>query len=283
MPGERVCQRLRSATSGGICRQPVRHRLSRSARRHSSRATRLRRHLCALRPASVDRPAVHRDHRRPGSRRCCRSVGQADDGRTAPRVSLASLRLRDDGRREGHRASWLRASAHEGAVTRCWCTSATRPTSGARELRSAHAQRLQALGTLAGSVAHDFGNLVTALLGHCDLVLSRQGPDQPAYEDMLQIRANACAAATWSGSCWRLPASSRCGRCCWRSIRRSRRCCRCCAACSAPVIEVGGDAGRAGSGDPHRPRPVRSGDRQSRRQCPRCDAGRRPVVGANLP
>ena len=80
---------------------------------------------------------------------------------------------------------------HEGAVARLLVHLRDTTDERSRELRSAHAQRLQALGTLAGSVAHDFGNLVTALLGHCDLVLSRQGPDQPADEDVLQIRATA--------------------------------------------------------------------------------------------
>ena len=54
---------------------------------------------------------------------------------------------------------------------------------------------MQAVGQLAGGVAHDFNNLLTAMLGFCDLLLARHGPDDPSFSDIQQIRQNANRAA----------------------------------------------------------------------------------------
>ena len=62
------------------------------------------------------------------------------------------------------------------------------------EMGAAHAQKLQALGQLAGSIAHDFNNLITAMLGSCELLLKEAGPSSPDYEDLAHIRATALRA-----------------------------------------------------------------------------------------
>jgi two-component system cell cycle sensor histidine kinase/response regulator CckA len=56
-------------------------------------------------------------------------------------------------------------------------------------------QKMQAVGQLAGGVAHDFNNLLTAILGFCDLLLQRYMPNDPSYNDVIQIKQNANRAA----------------------------------------------------------------------------------------
>jgi two-component system cell cycle sensor histidine kinase/response regulator CckA len=62
------------------------------------------------------------------------------------------------------------------------------------EMGFAHAQKLQALGQLAGSIAHDFNNLITAMLGSCELLLNETRPGSSGYDDLSHIRATALRA-----------------------------------------------------------------------------------------
>jgi len=59
----------------------------------------------------------------------------------------------------------------------------------------AQATKMQAVGQLAGGVAHDFNNILTALIGTCDLMLMRHQPGDSDYDDIQQIRSNANRAA----------------------------------------------------------------------------------------
>ena len=59
----------------------------------------------------------------------------------------------------------------------------------------AQASKMQAIGQLAGGVAHDFNNILTGILGHCDLMLMRHTPGESDYDDIQQIRSNANRAA----------------------------------------------------------------------------------------
>ena len=63
------------------------------------------------------------------------------------------------------------------------------------EMQFAQSQKMQAVGQLAGGVAHDFNNLLTAIIGFCDLLLSRHQAGDPSFADVMQIKQNANRAA----------------------------------------------------------------------------------------
>jgi two-component system, cell cycle sensor histidine kinase and response regulator CckA len=59
----------------------------------------------------------------------------------------------------------------------------------------AQSQKMQAIGQLAGGVAHDFNNVLTAIIGYSDLLLAKYRPTDPSFQDIMQIKQNANRAA----------------------------------------------------------------------------------------
>ena len=47
-----------------------------------------------------------------------------------------------------------------------------------------HAQKMEALGTMAGGIAHDFNNLLMGIQGNTSVVLSNMKPDDPNYKKL---------------------------------------------------------------------------------------------------
>src|SRR6202012_2967765 len=63
------------------------------------------------------------------------------------------------------------------------------------EAQFAQGQKMQAVGQLAGGVAHDFNNVLTAIIGFSDLLLLKHKPTDPSFQDIMQIKQNANQAA----------------------------------------------------------------------------------------
>jgi PAS domain S-box-containing protein len=57
------------------------------------------------------------------------------------------------------------------------------------------AQKMEAIGQLAGGVAHDFNNMLTAILGYTELLTDQIGPDKAIGRDLHEITAAAKRAA----------------------------------------------------------------------------------------
>jgi signal transduction histidine kinase len=65
------------------------------------------------------------------------------------------------------------------------------------KLRLAH--KMEALGRLAGGVAHDYNNILTTVLGHASLLLDSVAPDTQEHRDLTLIQGAAQRAAALTG------------------------------------------------------------------------------------
>jgi len=67
--------------------------------------------------------------------------------------------------------------------------AAAREARIAAELRQV--QKMEAIGRLAGGVAHDFNNMLSVILGYVEVAQSRLAPEDPLSEDLREIRQAA--------------------------------------------------------------------------------------------
>lgn len=58
-----------------------------------------------------------------------------------------------------------------------------------------HAQKMEAIGTLAGGIAHDFNNILNVIIGYGSMVLDGLGADHPSRERMREVLSAADRAA----------------------------------------------------------------------------------------
>ena len=55
------------------------------------------------------------------------------------------------------------------------------------ETQLRHAQKMEAVGTLAGGIAHDFNNLLMGIQGYASLMLIKTDPEHPHYKNLSSI------------------------------------------------------------------------------------------------
>ncbi len=67
------------------------------------------------------------------------------------------------------------------------------------ERQFAQSQKMQAIGKLAGGVAHDFNNILTAISGFTEMLLVKHKPGDASFADLMQIKNGAMRAARLVG------------------------------------------------------------------------------------
>ena len=82
---------------------------------------------------------------------------------------------------------------HGAAVRMAVVVDVTARTELEAQLRQA--QKMEAVGRLAGGVAHDFNNILSVILGYADLTVDELEPGTPVHENLQEIRSAGTRAA----------------------------------------------------------------------------------------
>ncbi len=108
---------------------------------------------------------------------------KADGLRIPIELSVAQV-----ARANGHLYSvWIRELTHP---------PVTEATPGQDDMQLRQSLKMEAIGRLAGGVAHDFNNVLTAIFGYADLLLDSFDANHPARNDVLEIKKAGERAAT---------------------------------------------------------------------------------------
>jgi PAS domain S-box-containing protein len=67
------------------------------------------------------------------------------------------------------------------------------------EAQLQQAQKMDAVGRLAGGVAHDFNNMLNVIIGYSDMLVERLPADDPTLDDLREIRHAATRSADLTG------------------------------------------------------------------------------------
>ena len=148
----------------------------------------LKAHGSGARP-SIFKVVAERDHEPLKA-----ALGAAANGQ----VEIAPLDVSLEGSAAVARSARLFVSAADPAIDEgASATVFALDTTEQRTLQEnlAQSQKMQAIGQLAGGVAHDFNNVLTAIIGYSDLLLANHRPTDPSFQDIMQIKQNANRAA----------------------------------------------------------------------------------------
>lgn len=113
--------------------------------------------------------------------------------RATPDIPPVDVGLSGEGARSA-RLFFAAADGHDASSATLYALDTTEQQ--ALQSNFAQSQKMQAIGQLAGGVAHDFNNVLTAIIGHCDLLLANHRPTDPSFRDINQIKQNANRAAS---------------------------------------------------------------------------------------
>ena len=74
---------------------------------------------------------------------------------------------------------------------------------------------MEAVGRLAGGVAHDFNNMLTVIRGYSELVLSRSSSTDGFRKELEEVKRRRIVPPVSRGSCWPSAGGSSLRRRCW--------------------------------------------------------------------
>jgi PAS domain S-box-containing protein len=142
------------------------------------------------------------DYQNPAAEKLARELGAGSLEQLLPPDTAAIVRdclatgqprLRIETRHDHHTLSWSFYPMAELGVVHVYAGDITERVLLEEQLR--HAQKMEAIGRLAGGVAHDFNNILTAVLLQTEMLQVAPGLPETVRKGLGQIRASAERAA----------------------------------------------------------------------------------------